>query len=496
MKHVHRIILRALPGPFLGWLSVIMFLLLMQFLMRYLGDIAGRGLPFTVIIELISYNLAYMLVLAVPMSVLLATLMVFGTFTESNAYTVIKGCGISITQLMWPLVIVGCLLAGTMAYFNHVVLPEANFRARVLWQDIRTQKPGFDLQPGVFYTGLRNYAILVQDRDAETGDVRDVTIYDYTEGSRNQGIIKARRGELSSQAGGAEIVFDLREGEVHRRPSARRSGLAERYERLAFERYQITFDISDFGFERSEPQERYRSERTMPTDDMVLYIDSLRQSVEQAYALLRTRALYRGLPGQPDSTLTPRPDVEDERPVPDALSADERAGGREPPVIRTSDGSLAQQGVTAGLDANQRSLIHTAAIEHARSAASFIDDTRRTTEWDELRAARYSVEVHKKYSIAVACLIFLFIGAPLGLSVGRSGLGTVGALAFGIFLFYWITLVQGEKLANRGTIDPWLGMWIANIVMIAVGLWLLVYVTLDLRATPPLRHRFLAWLRS
>jgi len=234
----------------------------------------------------------------------------------------------------------------------------------------------------------------------------------------------------------------------------------------------------------------------MPTDDMVLYIDSLRQSVEQAYALLRTRALYRGLPGQPDSTLTPRPDVEDERPVPDALSADERAGGREPPVIRTSDGSLAQQGVTAGLDANQRSLIHTAAIEHARSAASFIDDTRRTTEWDELRAARYSVEVHKKYSIAVACLIFLFIGAPLGLSVGRSGLGTVGALAFGIFLFYWITLVQGEKLANRGTIDPWLGMWIANIVMIAVGLWLLVYVTLDLRATPPLRHRFLAWLRS
>jgi len=344
----------------------------------------------------------------------------------------------------------------------------------------------------------------VQDRDAETGHLRDVTIYDYTDGSRNQGIIKARSGQLSTQAGGAEIVFDLHEGEVHRRPSARRTGLEERYERLAFERFQIVFDISDFGFERSEATDRYRSERTMPTRDMVLRIDSLEHSVQRAYDHVRLLEQHRGLPGTPDSTLLPRDDLEDALPSPDAVAAtssEPSAAGlqrthEQLPVRTAALGQVAREGVGAGLDANQRGIMHTNAIENARTAASQLDETRRTTEWESIRAARYSVEVHKKYSIALACLIFLFIGAPLGLSIGRSGLGTVGALAFGIFLFYWVTLVQGEKLANRGVIEPWLGMWIANIVMIIVGLWLLIYVRMDLRATPPLRHRFLEWLRS
>ncbi len=500
MKNVHRIILRALPGPFFGWLSVLMFLLLMQFLMRYLEDIAGRGLPFMVIVELISYNLAYMLVLAVPMSVLLATLMVFGKFAESNAYTVIKACGISLTQLLWPLVIVGIFVASVMTYFNHVILPEANFRARVLWQDIRTQKPGFDLQPGVFYTGLRNYAILVQDRDPETGQVRDVTIYDYTEGSRNQGIIKARTGDLTPQAGGAEIVFELHEGEVHRRPSARQPGLDERYERLQFERYRMVFDISDFGFERSEPEDRLRSERTMPTDDMVLYVDSLERSVDQAYQHLMRHGKSLGVPGMRDSLLIPRQEMEQRLPSPESVEAANALGGREPPArtaaISSVAASIAKQGALAGLEAETKGIVYTNAIEAARTQASMVDDTRRTTAWDTQRAARYSVEIHKKYSIAVACLIFFFIGAPLGLSIGRGGLGMVGAVAFGIFLFYWVTLVQGEKLANNMIIAPWFGMWVANIVMIAIGLWLLMYVTLDLRATPPLRTRFLAWLKS
>ncbi|MEX0600011.1 MAG: LptF/LptG family permease, partial [Rhodothermales bacterium] len=131
------------------------------------------------------------------------------------------------------------------------------------------------------------------------------------------------------------------------------------------------------------------------------------------------------------------------------------------------------------------------ALSRARSTRTLVDETRRNIEWESQRADRFRVEIHKKYSIAIACIIFVLIGAPLGLSVRRGGLGAVGALSTGIFLFYWVTLVQGEKLADRGLLTPWVGMWAANIVMVTLGLWLMLYVSKDLRATPPLRKRLL-----
>ena len=194
MKLFHRMILRTLPGPFIGWLGTLMFLLLMQFLIKYLPDITGRGLPVWLIVELVAYNLAYMVVLAVPMSALLASLMAFGRLAESRAYLVIKNSGVSLGQLLWPTLLAGLVLTGAMTYFNNVILPESNFRARNLWQDIRSKRPDFELQPGVFYEGLSNYSILVKDRLPDSNELLDVLIYDYTKGSRNGATIKARRG--------------------------------------------------------------------------------------------------------------------------------------------------------------------------------------------------------------------------------------------------------------------------------------------------------------
>lgn len=493
MRTLHWSILKALPGPFLGWMGIFMFLLLMQFLMRYLPDIAGRGLPFLVITELVVYNLAYMVVLAVPMSVLLATLMVFGQLSESNSYAVIKSSGISLPQLLWPLVFVGLVLVGSMAYFNHYVLPEANFRARVLWQDIRQQKPGFELQPGVFYDEIQNYTILVQDSSPETDELHDITIYDYTEGSRQQAIIKATSGTISSSADGAYIILELEDGEVHRKPSTRASGVRERYERLEFDRYRMQLDVSDFGFERSEPQERFRSERTMPTATMIHLVDSLESAAVTERERIVERTQLVGRPGEDyEADLQTTGEMEDELPATTQAAAaphlaeteeDEEEGPSQRPALRE-------------LTYRQQQYVVDHAREQARSLRSRIEDTRRSSNWDEQRASRYRVEIHKKFSIAVACLIFIFIGAPLGLSVGRGGLGVVGALSFGIFMFYWVTLVQGEKFANRGLIDPWVGMWVANILMTLLGVWLLIYVSLDLKATPPLRRRVLEWLRG
>lgn len=143
-----------------------------------------------------------------------------------------------------------------------------------------------------------------------------------------------------------------------------------------------------------------------------------------------------------------------------------------------------------GLNRSQQSRMYDFAQESARSARSTAGRLERAVERDETWKSRYQVEIHKKYSIAVACLIFMFFGAPLGLSIRRGGLGAAGGMALAAFMFYWITLVQGEKLADRGLLSPWVGMWMANIVMGLIGLGLFLYVAFDLRVMPRSRWYF------
>jgi lipopolysaccharide export system permease protein len=456
-----------LPGPFVGWLAMIMFLLLMQFLMKYLPDIAGKGLPLPVIMELIVYNLAYMLVLAVPMAVLISTLMVFGKLAETRAYSVAKSAGISFLSLAWPTFVVGLIAAAAMVHFNNVILPEANFRARNLWQDITRKKPTFDLQAGAFYQGLNRYSILVQSIDSESDELRDITIYDYTASNRSQAVIKAQRGVIRAPENAPYMELVLHDGEMHqsREPSA--SGDPERYELLRFDRHQFRIDLSDFTFERSDPTEGFRSDRTMKTVDMVRQLDSLVASSQSA----RFRLIGRDLAvATPDAIALPV--EEDDTPL----------------IIPVQYGP--PRAASQVEDANPgRHIVIDEALRAVRDQRSRIEDSRRIVAWEQERANRFRVEIHKKLSIAMACLIFALAGAPLGISVRRGGLGWAAAMATTIFMFFWLTLVQGEKYADRGFIEPWMGMWAANIVVGIIALAALLHVTLDLRGTPRLRRR-------
>jgi lipopolysaccharide export system permease protein len=586
MRRLHWLMLQKLPGPFFGWLGTLMFLLLMQFLIRWLPEIAGKGIPVLVICELIAYNLAYMVTLAVPMSVLLAVLMGFGALSDAQAYAVMKGSGISFPQLVWPALIAGLAVTGGMMYFNNVVLPEANFRAAALWQDIRSKQPGFELRPGVFYDGVEGYSILVEERPPESDRLRDITIYDHTGGNRESTTIRAQRGRLHSENGGRTIVLTLFDGEIHRSQTAPVQD--DRYEHLNFRRHVMRLNISDFMFERSSPREGARSDRTMPTRQMIRVVDSIRAEVASARSNMRrtiasvfpadtasasdsaagsasgadaaseaapaasrsaaqpvTYASASGAsardaaaPGQaasasaqeaPDSAqAAPASDsVRDEYLPPDVDSLPEGTPAAVRRAVRArssrspsdsasaSDRLASPDGATAsdstarpdsaasavplplqGLAPEEQRRVYGGAVSSARSARSKIQREQRTLEWRSRRVRGYQVEIYKKFSMALSCLIFVLIGAPLGLRMRDSGLGRIGAYALAIFLFYWVTLSQGEKLADRGLLPPWFGMWIANVIMSFVGAWLTVHITFDLHATPPLRKRLRDWWRG
>lgn len=458
MRQYHRMILRMLPGPIVGALTMLMFLLVMQFLIRYLPDLVGKGLPFGAFVELIIYNLAYMLVLAVPMSILIGTLMTFGKLVDTNAYSVMKSSGVSFPQMVWPTLLLGLMAAGIMLYFNNEVLPEANFRASTLWRDIRVAKPGFDLKPGVFYDGIDQYRILVRDVAVDNpNELFDITIFDYTDGQRFRSDITAKRGFLESTGDGLSIELELFDGEMHRR-NPPGSGAQERYERLSFDRHRLQISIEDLTFERSDPRSRRRSDRTMRSRDMAKLVDSLETLV--ANEKQRLREALAAL-GTGNSILKPSSRILS---VPEPRSGIRSFRRGERPVL----GSAGDK--------------YEISLQRGRIEQTRVENSRASIEWAEQRADGYLVEIHKKNSIALACLIFMIIGAPLGLAIRRGGLGIAAVAAAAIFLFYWVTLVIGEKMADSGQLEPWIGMWAGNIVTGLLGIGFALYTTLDWKA--------------
>jgi lipopolysaccharide export system permease protein len=196
--------------------------------------------------------------------------------------------------------------------FNSEILPAANFRASSLWKDIRKKKPGFELTPGVFYDGISNYSILVQQLPPETNDLIDITIYDYTESNRQQVVIKATHGELKPAVNGERVDLVLKDGEMHRIVPPRSRDNAPRYERLAFGEHRLTLDLSELSFERSDPDNGYRSDRTMPSRIMIRYVDSL----ETSMAANRRQLADSGLKWLADSTFAAPTDLAPSMPDP------------------------------------------------------------------------------------------------------------------------------------------------------------------------------------
>ncbi len=470
MKKLHAMLLKSLPGPFLAAFGTLVFVLLMQFLITYLKDLVGRGLPAAVIVELIVYSLAYMVSLAVPMAVLVTTLLAFGRLAESRAYAVAKGAGISLGRLAWPALAAGAVVALGMVYFNTVMLPESSHRVRTLWRDIRQSKPGFELQPGVFYDGLRGYTLRVDDAPAESNRLRGVLVFDHST-SGDETVIVAEQGELTTLPGGLALEMALADGEIHRQRRVRDDDATgsrnrvERYERIGFDRHRLTFDLSDLSFERTDGDAPSRTDRTMRASQMARLVDSLDASVEGRLGDLRA-----------DLARLRRADADRAPPPASADSAAVDSAGQPHPSPALD-----------GLPPDEREAVVDVAAQRMRAARAATDGAAASVRFERQRADRYRVEIYKKYSMAVACVVFVLIGIPLGLS-SRGGLGVSALLAVGIFLFYWISLVQGEKLADRGLLDPWVGMWAANALVGVAGLYLFWRERRDPAGRNPLRR--------
>lgn len=425
---LYRYILRAHVGPFLFSLFTLMFLFLLQFVMKFIDQLVGKGLSAFVIIELIALNLSWMLVLAVPMSVLVAVLMAFGDLSSRNEITAMKASGVSIYRMMMPILVAGLFVGGFLTWFNNVILPESNHRLKALTIDIRNKRPTLSLVDGVFSQEIQGYSILVKKASQKTNDLQEVTIYDYTNPSVSV-TITAQRGKISFSPDYRKLVMDLEDGEIHQLDLVKKTA----YRRMHFQVHRIAMNVEGFDFARSQANAFSRGDREMGASAMLAVVDSLeiaKGKLENELRDLMKTEMERRLAGAPF-------------------------------------------GSASGMTASTVGVTNAAAAE-TRLTSSQVSTFLFRIEAVLKQIDQYWVEIHKKFSIPAACVIFVLVGVPLGIMSRRGGFGAAATLSLGFFVLYWACLIGGEKLADRDILEPWLGMWAANVLIGLAGLYLTV----------------------
>ncbi len=448
MNILDRYISKSLIGPFIFALSVVIFIFLFQFLIKSLDQFVGKGLSIWLIIQLIILNLAWMLTLAVPMAMLVSSLMAYGSLASGNEITIMKASGISLVRLMIPLIVFSFIMFYLMIRFNNDVLPEANHRARILLYDISKTKPTFILEAGKFSDDLNGVQILVKKTFPNSNNIEGVYIYSYSD-PENRTLITSRSGDISFSADFKKVIMNLNEGEIHQLNS---KDVSSKYRSIKFERHRLTFDAEGFGFQNSNENTFSRGDRELSAGAMNLVVDSLintRDNLDNKFreALLKDIKSIQSINFR--DTIIKKPLIQ---------AADLNPEGR----IKSDKTSPVSY--YDSLNSMIRVLIN---------KKNEFNNIEAQSQQLEKQIDSYDVEIYKKYSIPFACVVFALLGAPLGYRVKKGGFGIAAGLSLLFFLLYWVCLIGGEKLADRALVSPLSGMWIANIIIGCIGLYLM-----------------------
>ncbi|MBW7888108.1 MAG: LptF/LptG family permease [Bacteroidetes bacterium] len=420
-------ILKKHFAPFIGSFLILMFLFILQFIMKFMDQLVGKGLSGAVIAELMVLNLAWMVVLAVPMAVLVATLMAFGGMASTNEITAMKAGGMSLYRMMVPVILVSLLITYGMIEFNNKVLPEANHRSKTLTIDIRRKKPTLTLIPGLFNQDMPGISMLVRKVEEQTNRMEGITIYNNGNPNKNI-VITAKTGNLSFSEDYRKLIMDLYDGEIHELNYSQPNV----YRKILFQRQRITTNAEGFDFERSSTNAFSRGDREMSSGEMLYMVDSLHTlelSISDRIKEINEGYLNKLLLGS----------VPASSPVKGLWNAFEQ---------------------------------YTSINSQLMFYRNNLDGEVSNIDYQIKLQREYLVEIYKKYSIPFACFVFILVGAPLGVMVRRGGFGIAASLSLGFFLVYWSSLIGGEKLADREFISPWIGMWMANIAIGIFGIFL------------------------
>ncbi len=457
IKRLYTFMLQSFIPLLLMTFFICLFIVLMQFLWKYIDDLVGKGLSMDVIIELFFYAALTMVPLALPLAILLASLMVFGNLGERFELTAMKASGVSLIKSMRPLIVLMILIAIGAFFFQNNVLPVAQTKMYTLLFSMRQKSPELEIPEGVFYDQIPGINLFVEKKDRETGTLYDMMIYDVSRGFDNARIILADSGRLSVTEDKTHLFLKLYQGEQFenlREQSAGGSSKNQPYRRETFDQKDIlmSFDANFNRMDESTMRNQYIGKNI---EELRATIDSVQERVDSVgaiYAKAIKETPYFGLSYMKNvftdnKWTTVR---QDEIKVEEPLVLDS--------VFTKPSASLAKAYINQALMKAKRNK------QDYEFKSYSMEDDRKTIR-------RHDIELQKKFTLSFACIIFFFIGAPLGAIIRKGGIGTPLVISVFLFIVYYIIDNSGYKMARDGHVAVWQGMWLSSAILLPLGIF-------------------------
>jgi len=445
VKKLDKLIIKTFTGPFIATFFVTLFVLIMQFVWKYIDDLVGKGLDTPVIVELLAYTSAGLVPLAMPLAVLLSSIMTFGNLGESFELVAIKSSGISLLRFIRPLFILSCIIALGAFLFSNYIIPIANLRAKSLLYDITQSKPAFNIKQGVFYTDIPGYVIKVARKEPDNKTIHQVMIYDRTAGTRNERLILAEKGIMELSQDKRYLNFTLENGWRFEDKGEPRGNGNNELIRVGFKKYKMPFDLASFAFDRL-PMDLFASNQQM------LNIRQLDEGIDSLYRV--------------DSTFGRTTSAYISTRYPFYKWKDTGWMAKAPPLKAAAFYDIIPQ--------KSRRYVLDRVESNIRDAESSLSTTAKDFSDNFKRILLFKVEWQRKFSLALACVVLFLIGAPLGSIIRKGGLGTPLVFAVIFFVIFNIFFMLGEKMARSDVMATWSGMWLANLVLLPIAIFLVV----------------------
>ncbi|MGL5682700.1 MAG: LptF/LptG family permease [Marinifilaceae bacterium] len=449
MKKLHIFMLKSYLGPFVATFFISMFVLIMQFLWRMIDDIVGKGLDFEIIAELMWYVSITLVPMALPLAVLLSSIMTFGTLGENYELVALKAAGISLYRIMQPLIIFIVLLTGFAFFFSNNVMPYANLKMISLLYDIRKQKPEMSFKEGIFTNDLEGYSVKVDKINKKSGMMYGMLIYNHTSATGNSEVTIADSGTMQTIPNSNLMELTLYNGHSYtdegmQDPKVRKTFP---FRRLAFEKQVLLIELPGTDLKRTD-------ESLWSSNSKMLSIKELNHSVDSLGSLIASRK-RQDAERLLSANYLKNKSYSNER---DSVLRIEKQG-----VLMNVDS------LTMTLDAEDHEDIARKAVGFARDVKQRIDDDMNFFMSKEENVRRYDIEWHRKFTLSFACFIFFFIGAPLGAIIRKGGLGMPVVISVFLFIVYYIISMMGERATKESVITPAFGMWLSAFVLFPLG---------------------------
>ena len=463
MKKVDTFLLKSFIGPLIFTFFIVLIILILQFLWMYVDELAGKGLDFKIVSELLYHFAMTFVPTALPLAILLASLMTFGNMGEFSELSALKASGIPLQRIMLPLMVLIGIISVISFYFSNNVLPYSTAKARTLLYDIRRKKPDINIQAGTFYNGVPDFSIKITTKEPVTNRLNNLIIYVHRDKRGNTSVILADSGYMKTTPDGTGLIMVLYNGYSFNEIEEKNIAQASRKypsRKDYFKEQTLVISLTGFDLERSEEGLFKSNSAMLNISQLTFFIDSLNmrhnERILNQFNEFNSSRIY----------------------------TQKNSFKRNPSIAVKSDTinkirQFETRAIFDSLPVSDKSIVLSRAITSLKDGASYLSERNETIHWEVKAIKKYEVEWNRKLTMSFACLVFFFIGAPLGAIIRKGGLGTPSVISIFFFVIYYVISISGQKLVEEDVVGTFAGMWASSYILLPIGIFLTYKATTD-----------------